>query len=30
LPDADIERLITQLGGDVEIYRETLRLQCET
>jgi len=27
---ADIERLITQLGGDVEIYRRTLRLRCET
>ena len=29
-PDADMERLITHLGGDVEIYRRTLRLQCET
>jgi hypothetical protein len=27
MPQADIERLITQLGGDVEIYRRTLRLQ---
>ena len=30
VPDADIERLITYFGGDVEIYRRALRQQSET